>query len=237
MSSTNPQGRITSGVSADAAALKTLGFIARHLPAWRDDPDRPSAERERDLNSQLCKYLNVAAKEDFAMVHFHHEEPQAVKHSADFSANPVDSGWIEGRQFTKYDPLLIVEGKRLPTPGSGREREYVSSLIGKPPGGGIQRFKLGLHGGALSIAAILGYVQAKPCPYWFAEVNRWIDEFGSSGDPLWSSVDRLDKFSLDSGTRTSRCESEHSRASGASPTIRLAHLWVEMWSPAEPADL
>jgi len=233
----NPQGRITSGVPVDTAALKTLEFIQRQLPAWRDDPERRCAERERDLNSQLCKYLNVAAKQaDFAMVHFHHEEPQSVLHSADSSANPVDSGWIEGRQYTKYDPLLIVEGKRLPTPGSGGEREYVSSLSGESPGGGIQRFKLGLHGRTLPMAAMLGYVQARPCADWFAEVNRWIDELASSGDLLWSSIDRLDKFSLDPGTRMSRCESEHSRTSGTSPTIRLAHLWVEMWSPAEATD-
>ena len=41
MSRASPYGRITSGVSADAAALKTLGFIERHLAAWRDDPERP----------------------------------------------------------------------------------------------------------------------------------------------------------------------------------------------------
>ena len=41
-----------------------------------------------------------------------------------------------------------MEGKRLPTPGSGREREYVASATGEKPGGGVQRFKLGLHGAA-----------------------------------------------------------------------------------------
>ena len=147
MSSANPHGRITSGVPANAAALRTLEFIETHLPAWRDDPERPSAERERELNSQLCKFLNVAAKKsDFAMVHFHHEEPQGIHHAADFSANPMDAGWLEGRQYTKYDPILVIEGKRLPTPGSGREREYVTSATGEKPGGGVQRFKLGLHG-------------------------------------------------------------------------------------------
>src|SRR5438105_172642 len=93
-----PHGRITSGISAEAAALKSLEFIWSNLAAWRDDPGRPICDRERDLNSQLCKFLNVAAKRsDFAMVHFHHEESQGVVHSADFSANPVDGEWIEGR--------------------------------------------------------------------------------------------------------------------------------------------
>lgn len=229
MSSANPHGRITLGVPADAAAFRTLGFIERHLAAWRDDPERPRAGRERDLNSQLCKFLNVAArKSDFAMVYFHHEEPQGARHSADFSANLADGGWIEGRQYTKYEPILVMEGKRLPTPGSGREREYVASPAGEQPGGGVQRFKLGLHGAKLSIAGMVGYVQAKTCEDWLAAVNRWIDDLASSGDPLWSRDDRLDRFILDSGARVSRCESQHTRKPAASPAIRLTHLWVEM---------
>lgn len=225
----NPHGRITSGVSADAAALKTLEFIENHLAAWRDDPRRASATRERDLNSQLCKFLNVAARQStFAMVHFHHEEPQRTHHSADFSANPIDEGWIEGRQYTIYDPILVLEGKRLPTPGSGRDREYVTSACGEKPGGGIQRFKLGLHGVEHSVAGMVGYVQAKACTDWFSSVNNWIDELASSGNPLWSSDDRLRRLVVHSVVRVSRCESEHTRQSTASRPIRLAHLWVEM---------
>ena len=229
MTAANPHGRITSGIPADGAALKTLDFIERHLAAWRDDPERPRVERERDLNSQLCKFLNVAAiKSDFAMVHFHHEEPEGVSHSADFSANPVEKEWIEGRQYTKYEPILVIEGKRLPTPGSGREREYLTSGGDDKPAGGVQRFKLGLHGARLAIAGMVGYVQAKACADWFAEINCWIDEFVSSGDKLWKAEERLDGLVCDATARASRCRSEHPRKSSASPTIRLTHLWVEM---------
>jgi hypothetical protein len=199
------------------------------LAGWRDDPERPRAERERDLNSQLCKFLNVAARQsDFAMVHFHHEEPQGDRQSADFSASLSNGGWIEGRQYTKYEPILVVEGKRLPTPGSGREREYVTSAAGQKSAGGVQRFKLGLHGGALTIAGMVGYVQAKTCADWFAAVNQWVDDLASSGDPLWSRGDRLDRFVLSSVARVSRCHSQHTRTSGVSPAIRLTHLWVEI---------
>jgi hypothetical protein len=222
-------GRISSGIPADAAALKTLKFIQGNLAAWRDDAERPAAERERDLNSQLCKYLNVAAtKADFAMVHFHHEEPQGSQHSADFSANPLDPDWIEGRQYTKYDPILVLEGKRLPTPGSSRAREYVASEPGVTPMGGVQRFKLSLHGASVSIAGMIGYVQKETCTHWFAKINRWFDDLASSAELNWSSNDRLHSFILDPGARVSRCESQHSRSSGVTPSVRLAHLWVEM---------
>jgi len=229
VSNGNPHGRITSGVPADAAALKTLDFIERHLAAWRDDPERPLARRERDLNSQLCKFLNVAARQSgFAMIHFHHEEPQGARHSADFSANPTDAGWIEGRQYTKYEPILMMEGKRLPTPGSGRQREYLTSSADEAPSGGVQRFKLGLHGARLSVAGMVGYVQESTCGNWFATVNDWVNDLASSGDPLWSGDDRLDGLILHLGDRMSRCQSEHRRRSGSSPMIRLIHLWVEM---------
>jgi len=229
VSDSTPIGRISSGISADAAALKTLAFIQGNLAAWRDDHERPAAERERDLNSQLCKYLNVMARRtDFAMVHFHHEEPQGIRHSADISASPLDAEWIEGRQYTKYDPILVVEGKRLPTPGSGREQEYVASPAGAAPMGGLQRFRLGLHGAAFSIAGIIGYIQQDTCTHWIDEVNRWIDELASVAELDWSSADRLSRFELNHRTRVSRCESDHLRKSGVSPRVRLAHLWVEM---------
>ena len=224
-----PNGRITSGVTVDAAALKTLAFVQANLAAWRDDPERRPVERERELNTQLCKFLNVAAiRAEFAMVHFHHEEPQGTHHAADISANPCDVGWIEGRQFTRYDPILVMEGKRLPTPTAARRQEYVSSASGAKPAGGIQRFKLGLHGANLPRAGMIGYLQGNKSNHWFATVNGWIDGLAASADPLWSTQDRLDELVVDAGKRLSRCESVHVRQGGRSGIIQLSHLWVEM---------
>ena len=140
------------------------------------------------------------------MVHFHHEEPQGSQHSADISANPLDADWIEGRPYTKYDPILVLEGKRLPTPGSGREREYVASAAGATPMGGVQRFRLGFHGATVSIAGMVGYVQQETCPQWFVEVNRWIDELASAAESDWSIDDQLRTFAFDPHARISRCE-------------------------------
>jgi hypothetical protein len=222
-------GRISTGIAPNAAAVKTIDFIARSLPAWRDDPERSDSKPERVLNSQLCKFLNVMArKSNFNMVHFHHEEGQGTVHSADFSANPVDGGLIEGQQFTKYDPIVVFEGKRLPTPGTKREREYLTSPIDKSPGGGVQRFKLGLHGRELTIAGMVAYVQDRKCPHWFKEINRWIDELAQSGNPLWTRDDLLENSVYDGASRVLRCASTHRRNNGVTPSIQLTHLWVEM---------
>ena len=162
------------------------------------------------------------------MVQFHHEEPQGARHSVDMSANVTDADWIEGRTYTKYEPILVLEGKRLPTPGSGREREYVASTSDEKPCGGVQRFKLRLHGAGLSIAGMVGYVQSNTCSHWFDVVNSWITELASSGASLWSNNDRLGRFILDEGTRVSRCQSQHTRASHEARPIQLVHLWIEM---------
>ena len=222
-------GRITKGIPAKTLAIKTLKFVEDNLAVWRDDPDRPNVDSERELNSQLCKFLNIEARRsEFSMAHFHHEESQGGHRAVDISANPIGGEYIEGSQYTKYDPFLVMEGKRLPTPGSDREREYTSSAEGSPPGGGIQRFKLGLHGQRLPIASMIGYVQDGDCPTWFDQVNQWVGDLATSANPLWTSNDRLDQLSYDQDSRVSRCESEHVRDLGVSPTIRLTHLWVEM---------
>ena len=109
-----------------------------------------------------------------------------------------------------------------------RKQEYVASAAGAKPMGGVQCFKLGLHGGAIAIAGMVGYVQNDTCLHWFAEVNRWIDELASAAESSWSSKDRLHSFSHDPGTRVARSESEHLRVSAVSPNVRLVHLWVEM---------
>ena len=222
-------GRITSGIAVDAASQKVVDFVERHLSAWRDDPNRSPVQAERELNAQLCKFLNVAAnRDDFSMVHFHNEEPQGSQHAADLSANPTDSNWIEGRQYTKYDPIVVFEGKRLPTPGRARQREYVASPHGQRPAGGIQRFKLGLHGAGLARAGMIAYVQARSCAEWFTDVNQWIDDLVATGDPLWTTADRLRDFRPNHSGRVSKSDSEHVRSSGTSPPIVLTHLWVEM---------
>ena len=69
-------GRITRGIDPGTLAMKTLAFVQQQLPKWRDNPNRSEVDAEEELNSQLCKHLNVAAPREFPMVHFSHEERQ-----------------------------------------------------------------------------------------------------------------------------------------------------------------
>lgn len=220
-------GRITSGIEPGTVVRKTLEFVQQQLPTWRDLPERHPTEAEEELNSQLCKFLNAAARqENFSMAYFHHEERQTGQRRVDLSALPPQSTLIEGRTYSVLEPFLVLEGKRLPAPRRNREREYV---IGSDTvSGGIQRFKLGLHGAKLLYAGMIGYVQRKSCREWFEPINRWIDELAASHDPLWSGADSLINIVVDAETGTLRCQSEHARIDSVSSRIHLTHLWIGM---------
>jgi len=219
--------RITSGPKTTLAE-KTLQFVLKSLPVWRDDPDRTHAESEEALNAQLCKFLSVRAAREFPMIHFHHEERQTGTRRVDLSALPTIAVTIGPTSYTKYDPILVFEGKRLPAPTRDREREYVTG--GSKKSGGIQRFKLSLHGAALDTAAMIGYVQNGQLSDWHDSINAWISEVvasGGSSEERWAPEDLLGPFSNEADTGTGSCDSVHNRVNNVSP-IRLRHMWVLM---------
>lgn len=224
-------GRITRSIAPDTAVRRTLDFVYAQLPAWRNMPGRPVAEAEEELNGQLCKFLNASARaQDFPMAYFHHEERQTGQRRVDMSAlspQPL----IEGRLYFDLNPFLVLEGKRLPAPSRDREREYVVGA--EKASGGIQRFKLGLHGATLTRAAMIGYVQDGPPKKWFDRINTWIADLANSDDAFWSSQDRLADLRTASEAGTAECQSSHLRVDCDTSHIQLTHLWVEMNVPVE----
>jgi hypothetical protein len=188
------RGRISAGLTV-ALADRTLEFVYAELAGWRDDQDRAPEEGEERLNAQLCNYLNVAASHRFPMVFFSHEEKQTGTRRVDMSAVPGKGGFIGQTYHTIYDPFLVFEGKRLPAPTSSREREYVTG--GRAKSGGIQRFKLALHGAQQTTAAMIGYIQANDAVTWLSVVNQWIRELasdGTSAEETWSLDEQLTNF-------------------------------------------
>ena len=220
------QGRISSGLAPGTTVRKTLQFVKSQLPRWRDMSGRPIVSGEEELNGQLCKYLNVAARrENFSMAYFHHEERQTGLRRVDLSALPPDPAVIEGRSYSVLDPFLVLEAKRLPAPTRDREREYVTG--GDKKSGGIQRFKLGLHGALLSHAGMIGYVQRDSFDDWFTSINLWIADLAESS-PEWSQDDCLTSLTTDVANRVASCVSVHERAEAETKNVHLSHLWVDM---------
>lgn len=204
----------------------TLAFVYSQLAIWRDKPHREVQESEEALNGQLCKHLNAAARrENFSMAHFHHEERQGDRRRVDLSAQPIEETTIAGRAYQDDQPFLVFECKRLPADRKSREREYVT---GDNSNGGIQRFKLGLHGATLSRAAMIAYVQRSTCSEWLDMINDWIKELAESLDVSWSESERLMEIEACLAKRSLRSVSSHSRVISGAARIELTHLWIEM---------
>lgn len=227
-------GRITFGIEKnDTLDLKTIEFVRRRLPEWRDDPDRSSEESEVKLNLQLCKFLDSRARNDFPMVCFNHEEPQSGKRSVDLSASPASRILIKAKLHTIYDPFLVLEGKRLPPPSKDREKEYVTGDYGDKikTSGGIQRFKMGVHGAALDRAAMIGYVQERSVNDWYHDINKWIAKLAGNSPTtdgcIWTIGEILEPLVASESKGDAFYRSVHSRVDCKS-NIKIYHIWIEM---------
>lgn len=229
------QGQITFGPQQNALITRTIDFVYTQLPGWRDRTGRVNETDEERLNAQLTRHLNgCALKTGFPAI-FQHEDKQTGRRRIDIAASPSDfAGAIIGSTYFAFDDaFLVLEGKRLPPPGGkSRKREYVS---GEPEiTGGIQRFKLGLHGAKLSVGVLVGYVQDGAIKSWHSKINRWLRALArrskqNNGDPkqVWIASEVLETLTL-SPERCSRCSSHHPRIDSVSESIRLYHLWTQM---------
>ena len=232
-------GRLAFGpADEDRLVLRTLEFVCQQLAAWRDDPLRPknSSEREsneKDLNWSLCNFLDVKSRAHLPMARFTHEVPQSPRRTVDIGVHGLDQPTtIDTRSYGRDDPFLVIECKRLPSPGGkGREREYMSGFANGSPTGGIQRFKLSMHGGQVEVAAIVGYIEKHNAPYWHKKINLWLVDLvnNPSRDRVeWSSSESLQQLMYDADN-TGWCDSRHPRIGDSiTPEIRLRHLWVQM---------
>ena len=225
-------GKITSGLAPGTLVSKTIDFVQDQLPFWRDDPNRPDEQSENKLNLHLCKFLDVKARNEFPSIRFDREEYQFGRRSVDISASPITEITIGASLYTIYDPVIIFECKRLPAPSLDREKEYVTGGI-KHTKGGIQRFKLGLHGAEHDIAAMIGYLQKGSPNYWHDKINKWIIELSSGITKdacAWGKSEMLEKLEEDSLMGIANCQSTHNRTGSAkSNKILIRHLWIKMY--------
>jgi hypothetical protein len=199
---------------------ETILFIANALLPWRNDPDRPLEESEEALNAQLQNFLQCRAIAEFPMIVFQHEQRQSGQRRVDIGVHPTGAG--------KYKPFLVMEGKRLPAPSKDREREYVTGEENKISGG-IQRFKLGVHGAEHDTAIIVGYIQKKSLRDWHPVINGWISELAKSHPEKWSANEKLTPLQSGDFGALAKSVSNHPRVSGCkTPLIRIHHFWIQM---------
>jgi len=138
-----------------------------------------------------------------------------------------DCGIILANTMGSLGKILVVEAKRLPTPGTNREKEYVEGNLG-----GIERFKKEVHSQEIScnLAIMIGYIQGENSSHWYKKVNEWINEQilkSSNPDISWLNEDQLslDK-NFSSNNLISKYNSIHSRIK--LEKIKLNHYWIDL---------
>lgn len=222
-------GRLAPSATQASLIEQTIEFVWGCLIPWRNDPDRSFADGEEELNAQFHNFLQSCANETFPMVFFQHEQRQEGRRRVDLSAKPVKKIVIEGVTYTKYQPILVIEGKRLPAPSRNREREYISGE--EQRSGGIQRFKLGLHGKEHTTVIILGYLQQGGFEEWHSRINEWISELANNQPSDWANQETLAAFSHHDKEQKARTSSLHPRIEGCkTPVIQIFHFWVQLTS-------
>ncbi len=222
----NSIGRLGKTAICNKLIDQTIDFIWSSLLPWKNDPTRPFAEAEEELNAQLQNFLQSRASEEFPMIFFQHEQRQEGRRRVDLAAKPIHSVAIQGVGYSRYQPIIVIEGKRLPAPSKSREREYVTG--GENMSGGIQRFKLGVHGKDHETVIILGYIQKRTPQDWYSCINTWISDLTKTHPDDWSTKEKLSEFQyLDLGVRA-KTVSIHPRMKGSkSRTIRILHFWIQ----------
>ncbi len=227
-------GRLSYRPAPDDGPLpRTLAFLRRQLHDWRSDPNRSDAKSENSLTYSLCLFLDRQSRSEpgLPMVQFVHQSPQTGRCNVDIAVHGTAEMTLVGcRAYSAASPFLVIECKRLPADRAAREREYVTgSHSGGGPAGGIQRFKLGLHGRGVEVAAIVGYIQEETPQHWHVEINRWIAELAdrnSHDDCEWSLDDRLQPIDI---ADVSACHSSHVRIGDCvTSSVLIHHLWICM---------
>ncbi len=203
--------------------LKVIDFVFSQLDEWRDSK-RKICVAETKLNEQLCVFLSDRARADGLFL-FHHEQSQIGQHRVDISAKPVGSGVVAYGYDSIYDTITIFEAKRLPAPTKARKYEYVTGCT--TTSGGIQRFRLCLHGQGHDVAGMIGYIQKGEVDSILREINKSFKSISGCSDGLaWSCSDNLKSVEADKPHGKARTQSVHLRCDGT--IIHLHHLWVEM---------
>ena len=229
----NSIGHLVRTAVSDSLIEQTISFIWDSLIPWKNDPTRPFTEAEEDLNAQFHNFLQSRANDIFPMVFFQHEQRQEGRRRVDLSAKPTQSVTIRGVGYSRYQPIIVIEAKRLPAPAKPREREYVTG--GERVSGGIQRFKLGEHGKEHETVIMLGYIQKKIPQDWYHCINAWISELAKTQSDNWSISELLSEFQNSDSNARAQSVSVHPRVKGCkSQTIRILHFWIQCISSKNP---
>ena len=200
-------------------------FLKTHLPQFVKFVLNANIENENGLNSRLSRFITNAATQEIFFA-----DRESMEDETRGTSPAADIGIYLNVKDLRIDPPLItvLEGKRLTIKlPNKRRREYV---IGREEGGkhihcgGIERFKLAIHGGKLNNAGMIGYLQDGTPDSWREKVNTWICDLCSQPfDPAWSEREQLTPQKTDG-----RVTEYSSVVNRIGSELHLTHLWIDL---------
>lgn len=176
----------------------------------------PSLSSEKSLVQEFVIQNDIQLRKHINSIRIDKEYTDnfyGAKGIPDFAFLPLEEG-------ASHEPLLVVEGKILPSPDNRvlREREYV---IGNNKNGGIERFKIGKHGVGTSHCGLLGFINDKnTIGAWVKQINSWIIDLSLDRPSIWSKEEILKK--------AKNSNQIQSMAKRQSDTIYLHHFFVKL---------
>ncbi len=218
-----------SGPEIDTSILAVVAFVEQCLLVFPETISETNIENEKGLTQKLVIILNSRAIKGSYPFWFDKEYMEIPERgdspAVDMAAiSTEDEGIaIDSKNF-KNESFFSLEAKRLPTPGSNREKEYV---IGHNKNGAIERFKKCIHGRGLKYSAVIGYIQQNNFRFWHKTINCWIDELIQTKDKSSLRWDKKDKLVIENSNKvTARLISKHVKINKT--YISLYHLWVSL---------
>jgi hypothetical protein len=201
-------------------------LVVQALPAFAVSAKKKCIANEDGLNSLLALFISKRVQQNnlpFIVLHQSMEDltrGDSPKPDIGIHLNTDDEAESPPR-------ITVFEGKRLTTQlEAKRRREYVvgHDKNGKYIKGGIERFKHSIHGGKLSHAGMIGYIQNGTPDYWRDQINSWISELcGQQHDPAWQDHEQLSLPITEE--RVTECSSIVRRKT---VELQLTHLWVNL---------
>lgn len=187
-------------------------------------------ENENGITNRLCKTLEFKKPPEYPFF-FHHQNIESAKQNTSTDFAVFGTSTFEPNN-DEAPALIKFEAKRLTNLlTKKREKEYVigeykqGKLIRNS--GGIERFKNGRHGGDITHAGIIGYVQSGSFSLWKDKIDSLIqDEINNPHDRSlsWDNDDFL-KF-IKSDNNIHEYVSKPKRKSGG--VIDLRHTWIAL---------
>ncbi len=213
------------GPPLNAQFKAVVNFLKAHLPQFVKSILKTDIYNENGLNSRLARFItNAASNEVFFAVR------ESMEDETQGSSPAVDIGIYLSVRDIQIDPPLITvfEGKRLTTKlPKKRTREYV---IGHEKDGkhikcgGIERFKLSIHGKKFNNAGMIGYLQDGVPDNWQSKINSWIRDLCNQPFKLaWSECEQLTKKETDG-----HITEYFSNVNRADSELHLTHLWIDI---------